>query len=162
MCKGPHNAAQRGLQVLSPPLSAPLVRFPTLLECGALGFDGARSVLAFPRRLSSATQCLRDRALPSCSLLASPGFFAVARLGLFTRTRARAGLYFSMTLRRSRSRLSRYHRAMGNLDSEQCHKAAEECRTEAERAKSPIDRERWLRLAAQWMELKRRAEQKPR
>jgi hypothetical protein len=71
-------------------------------------------------------------------------------------------LSFLHDVERSRTKLSRYQRAMGNLDSERCRKAAEECRTEAERAKSPIDRERWLRLAAQWMELERRGEQKPR
>jgi hypothetical protein len=50
---------------------------------------------------------------------------------------------------------------MGKLDAEQCRKAAEECRTEAERALIPVDRERWLRMAAEWSELARQAEEKP-
>jgi hypothetical protein len=29
---------------------------------------------------------------------------------------------------------------------------AEECRREAERARSPLDREAWLKLAADWIE----------
>ena len=50
--------------------------------------------------------------------------------------------------------------AMGKLDRDQCRKAAEDCRIEAARAISPIDRERWLTLAAQWMELARQAGEK--
>jgi len=50
---------------------------------------------------------------------------------------------------------------MGQLDRKQCRKAADECRIEAERAVSPIDRERWLMLAAQWMELARQAGEAP-
>lgn len=42
---------------------------------------------------------------------------------------------------------------MGMLDVKQCCKAAEECRREAERSVSPVDRERWLSLAADWTKL---------
>ncbi|HZV05661.1 MAG TPA: hypothetical protein VE999_11315 [Gemmataceae bacterium] len=47
---------------------------------------------------------------------------------------------------------------MGQFDRKQCRKAATECRIEAERAVSPLDRDRWLTLAAQWMELARQVE----
>ena len=56
----------------------------------------------------------------------------------------------------------RYHCTMGKLDAEQCRKAAEECRTEAERALSLVDRERWQRMAAEWSERARQAEEKRR
>lgn len=52
--------------------------------------------------------------------------------------------------------------AMGTVDAEHCRKEAEECRREAERALSPIDRESWLKLEAQWIELARRIEQTSR
>jgi hypothetical protein len=51
--------------------------------------------------------------------------------------------------------------AMGKLDVEECRKAAE-CRRKAERALSPSDRERWLKMAAEWSELARQAEEKTR
>jgi len=37
--------------------------------------------------------------------------------------------------------------------SDQCLKEAAECRREAERAVSPLDKEAWLRLAAEWSKL---------
>ncbi len=58
------------------------------------------------------------------------------------------------------NRLDALSVAMGKLDRDQCRKAAEDCRIEAARAISPIDRERWLTLAAQWMELARQAGEK--
>jgi hypothetical protein len=51
---------------------------------------------------------------------------------------------------------------MGKLDVEECRKAAEECRREAERALCPVDRERWLKMAAEWSQLARQAEEKRR
>jgi len=47
---------------------------------------------------------------------------------------------------------------VGKLDADQCRRAADDCRKEAERAVSGIDRDRWLKLAAEWRELARRAE----
>lgn len=55
----------------------------------------------------------------------------------------------------------RVYQRMGTLDAKQCHKAAE-CRREAERALSPSDRERWLKMAAEWSDLARQGEEKPR
>jgi hypothetical protein len=52
--------------------------------------------------------------------------------------------------------------AMGKLDVEECRKAAEGCRREAERALCPVDRERWLKMAAEWSQLARQAEEKRR
>jgi hypothetical protein len=48
---------------------------------------------------------------------------------------------------------------MGLTDAEECRRAAKECREEAERTVSPIERERWLKLAAEWDGLAQRAEQ---
>jgi hypothetical protein len=55
-----------------------------------------------------------------------------------------------------------YDHAMGKLDAEQCRKAAEECRKEAARTVSTIDREWWLKLAEEWSDLARQAEEKRR
>ena len=51
-------------------------------------------------------------------------------------------------------------RTMVMLDPDQCRLAAEKCRREAARALSPIERERWLKMAAEWSDLARQAEQK--
>jgi hypothetical protein len=48
------------------------------------------------------------------------------------------------------------------IDPEQCRAAAEKCQREAERALSPIERERWLKMAAEWNDLARQAEKKLR
>jgi len=53
-------------------------------------------------------------------------------------------------------------RIMVMLDPEQCRLAAEKCRREAARALNPIERERWLKMAAEWSDLARQAEQKRR
>ena len=37
--------------------------------------------------------------------------------------------------------------------SEHCRKEAEDCRREAERALSPLDKNAWLHLAAEWIKL---------
>jgi hypothetical protein len=49
---------------------------------------------------------------------------------------------------------------MGTLDSEQYSKAAEECGREAERALTEFDRARWVKLAADWTDPARTAEEK--
>ncbi len=51
-------------------------------------------------------------------------------------------------------------RFMVMLDPEQCRVAAEKCRREAERALSPIERERWLKMAVEWSDLARQAEER--
>lgn len=51
-------------------------------------------------------------------------------------------------------------RIMVMIDPEQCRAAAEKCEREAERAPSPIERERWLKMAAEWNDLARQAQRR--
>jgi uncharacterized alpha-E superfamily protein len=47
---------------------------------------------------------------------------------------------------------------MPDIEPEKFRREAEECRRNAEQARNPIDREAWLRLAEDWMELVRSAD----
>jgi hypothetical protein len=47
---------------------------------------------------------------------------------------------------------------MADTDAKQFRKEAEECRLLAEKATSPLDRDEWLRLAAEWTKLAQEAE----
>jgi uncharacterized alpha-E superfamily protein len=47
---------------------------------------------------------------------------------------------------------------MSDIEPDKFRREAEECRRNAEQARNPIDREAWLRLAEDWMELVRRAD----
>jgi len=47
---------------------------------------------------------------------------------------------------------------MPDIEPDKFRHKAEECRRNAEQASNPIDREAWLRLAEDWMELVRRAD----
>lgn len=40
---------------------------------------------------------------------------------------------------------------MIDSDADRYRKMADECREEAERAHSPLDKERWLKLAGNWV-----------
>jgi hypothetical protein len=51
-----------------------------------------------------------------------------------------------------------YPSAMAETDAERFRKEAEDCRVLAEKASSPIDKEWWLRLAAEWLKLAQEAE----
>jgi len=42
---------------------------------------------------------------------------------------------------------------VGELDKERYRAESEECRRFAEQATSPLDKEAWLRLAAEWLKL---------
>jgi hypothetical protein len=47
---------------------------------------------------------------------------------------------------------------MRSADIDRYRKMADECREQAERAHSPIDQERWLRLAGNWTLMAQEAE----
>jgi hypothetical protein len=47
---------------------------------------------------------------------------------------------------------------MTETDAERFRKEAEDCGVLAEKASSPIDKEWWLRLAAEWLKLAQEAE----
>jgi hypothetical protein len=49
---------------------------------------------------------------------------------------------------------------MAEEDAERFREEAEECRKEADQALSPLDREAWLKLAADWSRLAQQAEQR--
>ena len=42
---------------------------------------------------------------------------------------------------------------MANIDADRFRKQAQECVEQAERSISPLDKETWLRVAAEWMRL---------
>jgi hypothetical protein len=42
---------------------------------------------------------------------------------------------------------------MANDDAKRFREQAEECRQQAEKAKSPLDKEAWLRVAGEWIKL---------
>ena len=48
---------------------------------------------------------------------------------------------------------SRVASIMDERFAENCRKEAEDCRREAQRAMSPLDKQTWLRLAAEWTKL---------
>jgi hypothetical protein len=52
--------------------------------------------------------------------------------------------------------------AMTENDAERFRQEAEECRSLAERSASPLDKEAWLRLAADWIKLAENADQRRR
>ena len=58
----------------------------------------------------------------------------------------------------SRHEQLRDRSGMPDIESDKFRRKAEECRRNAEQASNPIDREAWLRLAEDWMELVRRAD----
>jgi uncharacterized alpha-E superfamily protein len=45
--------------------------------------------------------------------------------------------------------------AMPDIEPDKFRREAKECRRNAEQARTPIDREAWLRLAEDWMKLAR-------
>jgi hypothetical protein len=47
---------------------------------------------------------------------------------------------------------------MSNERAEACRSSAEDCRRQAARALNPSDRERWLRIAQEWIQLAEAAE----
>jgi hypothetical protein len=49
---------------------------------------------------------------------------------------------------------------MTETDADRFRKEAEECRKLAERAIAPLDKEAWLRLAADWVKLAATAEER--
>lgn len=51
-------------------------------------------------------------------------------------------------------------RHMSETDAQRCRKEAEECRREAEKTVSQLDKEAWLRLAADWIKLAQVAEKR--
>jgi hypothetical protein len=51
---------------------------------------------------------------------------------------------------------------MSEIDAQKCRKEAAECRRAAEKAVSPLDREVWLRLEADWIKLAQAAEERRR
>jgi hypothetical protein len=48
---------------------------------------------------------------------------------------------------------------MSETDADGFRKQAEECREQAAKAISPLDKEEWLRLAAEWIKLAQSAEE---
>jgi hypothetical protein len=48
---------------------------------------------------------------------------------------------------------------MSNDDADRYRKQAEECRQQAEKAVSPLDKEAWLRVAAEWIKLAQSTEE---
>jgi hypothetical protein len=55
-----------------------------------------------------------------------------------------------------------YPGTMSEADAQRFRKAAEECREQAERTISQLDKEAWLRLAADWIKLAQAAEERHR
>jgi hypothetical protein len=49
---------------------------------------------------------------------------------------------------------------MSKADADRYRKMADECREQAERALSPLDKERWLRLAGNWVTMAQEAEKR--
>ena len=49
---------------------------------------------------------------------------------------------------------------MPKTDANRFLALAEECLEEAERARSPVDKEAWLKLAEEWMQLARLAKER--
>jgi hypothetical protein len=49
---------------------------------------------------------------------------------------------------------------MSDDDAVRFRKQAEECREQAAKAVSPLDKEAWLRLAADWIKLAQNAEER--
>jgi hypothetical protein len=49
---------------------------------------------------------------------------------------------------------------MPKTEAERFRKEAEECREQAEKAISPLDKEAWLRLAADWIKPAQNAEER--
>jgi hypothetical protein len=47
---------------------------------------------------------------------------------------------------------------MSDSDADRFRKQAEECRLQAEKAVSPLDKEAWLRVAAEWIKLAQSAD----
>jgi hypothetical protein len=47
---------------------------------------------------------------------------------------------------------------MSSNDADRFRQQADECREQAERAMSPLDKERWLRLAGNWITMAQEAE----
>jgi hypothetical protein len=50
--------------------------------------------------------------------------------------------------------------AIPEAEATECRKQAELCRQEAEKAISPLDRDAWLRMAGEWMNLALSAERR--
>jgi hypothetical protein len=55
-----------------------------------------------------------------------------------------------------------YPVTMANTDPERFRSEAEKCRQQAESATNPLDKEAWLKLAADWIKLAEGAEQRGR
>jgi hypothetical protein len=49
---------------------------------------------------------------------------------------------------------------MANDDANRFREQAEECRQQAEKAKSPLDKEAWLRVAGEWIKLAQAADER--
>ena len=49
---------------------------------------------------------------------------------------------------------------MPDTDADRFRKMADECREQAERAHSPLDKERWLKLAGNWITMAQEAEKR--
>jgi len=49
---------------------------------------------------------------------------------------------------------------MPDTDADRFRKMADECREQAETAHSPLDKERWLRLAGNWITMAQEAERR--
>ena len=55
-----------------------------------------------------------------------------------------------------------YFNVMTETDAQRYRKAAQECREQAEKAIGQLDKETWLRLAADWIKLAQAAEERHR
>jgi hypothetical protein len=67
---------------------------------------------------------------------------------------------FSGCFRAEITRLAHYSGAMRETDADRFLGLAEECLKEAEKAITPLDKEAWLKLAEEWMQLARAAKER--
>jgi hypothetical protein len=51
---------------------------------------------------------------------------------------------------------------MSNADAERFRRLAQECVEQAEKSISPLDKEMWLRVAAEWIKLAQSADERDR
>jgi hypothetical protein len=58
------------------------------------------------------------------------------------------------------ARVLDYPDEMSDQDIERFRAQADECRAQAERAMNPLDKERWLRLAGDWIKMAQDAEKR--
>jgi hypothetical protein len=58
--------------------------------------------------------------------------------------------------------LAHYSGAMRETDADRFLSSAEECLKEAEKALNPLDKDAWLKLAEEWLQLARAAKERGR